>query len=127
MEMLLAFFSILLIVFSLYGAFQPASLLVLVDSNGSSVFGLWCAVVVRLAFSALLWMNAQHSNNPTAFNVLSIVLLVSAFTHLAVGRNMLAKFRRVLVGLPSWAISLPCIFGALTGLFVLWGLFGPVM
>jgi len=111
----LVFFSAALIVLSFCGALLPARLL---------AHGLSSAVVVRIIFAALLWMNAQQSYTPTTFKALSILLVLSAVAHFVVGRKNLAKLRNVLATLPLWAIRLPCLFGAAMGIFVIWSLSG---
>lgn len=118
----LSFFCIVLIVLSLYGALLPVSMLAVIDRVASERLGLTSAIIARVIFAALLWINAQHSYTPTTFKALAMLLLLSAIAHFIVGRNILKKFRHVLATLPLWVIRLPCFLGAAMGIFIMWSL-----
>jgi len=120
--LLLSLFSLALVVFSVAGVFMPASLIGLVDNVASQKQGLWSAVFVRLIFAALLWLNSQVSHTPILFKAISVVLILSAFAHIIVGRARLKKFRKILASWPVWTIRLPCLLGAAMGVFILWAL-----
>jgi len=120
--LLLSLFSLALVVFSVAGVFMPVSLIGMVDNVASQKQGLWSAVFVRLIFAALLWLNSQVSHAPILFKAISVVLILSAFAHIIVGRVRLKKFRIILASWPVWTIRLPCLVGAAMGIFILWAL-----
>lgn len=126
MGLVLALFSVALVLLSIGGVFQPSRLIGLVDILASGKLGLWSAIVVRFIFALLLWMNSQASNAPTSFKVLSVLLVLSAISHLIVGRDRLRSFRQILSSWPLWAIRVPCFFGVAMGVYVLWAL-SPVI
>jgi len=118
----LSIFSLALVVFSLVGVLLPANLVGLVDKVASGKQGLWSAVFIRLILATLLWLNSQVSHTPMLFKAISVMLVLSAFAHLIVGRDRLGTFRKVLASWPRWAIQLPCLLGVVMGVFILWSL-----
>jgi len=118
----LAILSVAIIVFSMYGLLFPHRLIGLIHNsmNGRLWLGLWSAVIVRILLAALLWFTAQTSQTPTIFQVLAVVLFLSAIAHAAVGRTRLKRFRESLMSWRPWAIRLPCFFGIVMGGIMLW-------
>ena len=120
MGLVLVILSSALVVLSLVGLFLPSRLMVLVDKLASSKLGLLGAVSVRIVFGVLLWLSAQESNAPNVLKVFSALLVISAVTHLFVGRERLKKLRQLLLAWPLWVIRAPCLLGVIMGVYLLW-------
>ena len=122
MAIALAIFSVVIVVFSMYGILLPHRLIGLVRGFMSGGLGLWTAVAVRLLLAASIWLTAPVCYTPTIFKALAALILLAAITLPIVGVPRLEKFIEYLATWPQWAIRLPCLLGVAFGGFLLWSI-----
>lgn len=118
----LAILSVTIVVLSVYGVFLPHRLVGLACGAMSGVLGFWFAVVIRLLLAVLLWFTAPVSHTPVLFKAFAALLFLTAIALAVVGRTRLNRFVASLTSWPSWAIRLPCLFGAALGGFFFWSI-----
>ena len=97
----------------------PDGLVRLADIFLTSV-GLWVAVVLRLAFGALLWVAAPDSRTPRIFRILGVLVFVSGLALPLIG---LARMRALAdwgAGLDPLNLRLVALATAGLGAFVVW-------
>lgn len=121
MAIALAIFSLIIVLLSTYGFFQPLNLTSFVRRFMAGL-GLWVAVVARLILALLLWFSAPLSHTPVTFQVLAILALVAAIGLPIIGVQRILK---LLDWVASWrqvAIRLWCLLGVGFGGFLLWSI-----
>ena len=118
----LAIFSLIIVLLSAYGVFQPSSLVSFVRGFMTGGSGLWVAVVARLILAILLWFSAPLSLTPTTFKLLATLALVAAIALPIMG---VQRILTLLDWVASWrqlAIRLWCLLGVGFGGFLLWSI-----
>jgi hypothetical protein len=122
MAIAITLFSLSIVLLSVYGVFQPASLISLVRRFMAGGSGLWVAVVVRLIFAVLLWFSAPLSLTPTTFRILAVLVLVSAFALPVMGDQRILKLMEWVGNWRPSMIRLWCLIGVAFGGFLLWSI-----
>lgn len=122
MAIALAFFSLVIVLLSLYGVLQPSSLVSFVRGSVSAGWGLWTGVVVRLILAVLLWFSASQSLTPTIFSVLAILMLAAAIALPVMGVQRILKLMDWFGDRPPSTMRLWCLVGVGFGAFLLWSI-----
>ncbi len=86
-----------------YGIASPRGVLSLAQRFASGP-GIAAGFLFRLAFGIALWASADASATPTAFRVLSVVILLGAISLPAMGKKRLAAFVAWWSELPTWSL-----------------------
>ena len=121
MAITLAIFSLIIVLLSVYGFFQPLVLTSYVRRFMAGL-GLWVAVVARLILALLLWFSAPLSHTPVTFQVLAILVLVSAIVLPIIGAQRILKLLDWVASWRQLAIRLWCLLGVGFGGFLLWSI-----
>ncbi|GBF26867.1 hypothetical protein MnTg02_01909 [bacterium MnTg02] len=121
MAIALAIFSLIIVLLSAYGVFQPSVLTSFVRRFMAG-FGLWVAVVARLILALLLWFSAPFSHTPLTFQVLAILALVAAIALPIIGGQRILKLLDWVASWQQLAIRLWCLLGVGFGGFLLWSI-----
>ncbi len=119
MVIALALFSVLFTGLSLYGLVLPRGLTRFVRRFMLGP-GVWGAVVIRLLLAALLWFSAPVSHTPTTFQVLAVLLLLSAVALPIIGAARLIEIIDRFASWPPIVLRLQCMIGVAVGGFLLW-------
>ena len=121
MAIALAIFSLIIVLLSAYGFFQPLVLTSFVRRCMAGL-GLWVAVVARLILALLLWFSAPLSHTPVTFQVLAILALVAAIALPIIGVQRILKLLDWVASWRQLAIRLWCLLGVGFGGFLLWSI-----
>ncbi len=121
MAIALALFSLIIVLLSVCGVFQPAILTSFVRRFMAGL-GLWVAVVARLILALLLWFSAPLSHTPVTFQVLAILALVAAIALPIIGAQRILKLLDWVASWRQLAIRLWCLLGVGFGGFLLWSI-----
>ncbi len=121
MAIALAIFSLVIVLLSAYGVFQPSTLTSFVRRFMAGL-GLWVAVVARLILALLLWFSAPLSHTPVTFQVLAILALVAAIGLPIIGAQRILKLLDWVASWRQLAIRLWCLLGVGFGGFLLWSI-----
>ena len=121
MAIALAIFSLIIVLLSAYGVFQPSVLTSFVRRFMAGL-GLWVAVIARLILALLLWFSAPFSHTPVTFQVLAILALVAAIALPIIGVQRILKLLDWVASWQQLAIRLWCLLGVGFGGFLLWSI-----
>ena len=121
MAIALAIFSLVIVLLSAYGVFQPSTLTSFVRRFMAGL-GLWVAVVPRLILALLLWFSAPLSHTPVTFQVLAILALFAAIALPIIGVQRILKLLDWVASWRQLAIRLCCLLGVGFGGFLLWSI-----
>lgn len=121
MAIALAIFSLIIVLLSAYGVFQPSVLTSFVRRFMAGL-GLWVAVIARLILALLLWFSAPFSHTPLTFQVLAILALVAAIALPIIGVQRILKLLDWVASWQQLAIRLWCLLGVGFGGFLLWSI-----
>ena len=121
MAIALAIFSLVIVLLSAYGVFQPSVLTSFVRRFMAGL-GLWVAVIARLILALLLWFSAPFSHTPVTFQVLAILALVAAIALPIIGVQRILKLLDWVASWQQLAIRLWCLLGVGFGGFLLWSI-----
>jgi hypothetical protein len=110
------------IVLAGWGMSEPTRLMTFVTSAMDKQWGIYIAVIVRLALGVALIVVAPSSKFPIAFQVLGWIAIVAAVALVAMGRERLRRF------IVWWSerfsasiIRLWLMFGLAFGAFLIYG------
>jgi hypothetical protein len=84
-------------------------------------YAMFLAVVVRLAFGALILVAAETSRFPTVFLIIGWISIVAAIAIAIVGKERIGKVIRWGIQLPPLMMRSWCVFGVAFGLFLGYG------
>ena len=122
MSILLAIFSVLMLVASVSAIMFPSEVLSSVRELivGS---GIWWAASARVILAVLLWFSAPASRTPITFQVLAIMATLSAVFLVVIGSEGMLEFIDLFGSWPLWGVRLASTLGVAFGLFLLWSIF----
>lgn len=123
MAIALAFFALLIMALSLYGALFPAQLTALVTTAMGHPAGMAIAVLARVVLAILLWFAAPQSRTPLAFQVLAVLALVAALVLPFIGRARILALMRRVAAWPAGGIRPGCLVGVAFGGFLFWAVY----
>ena len=122
MTIALSILSVIIVALSLYGVLLPDRLVRLVRGFMQGDAGLWVAVAIRLLLAVLLWFSAPVSRTPALFNVLAVLMFLTAVVLPMVGRPRLNHFIAHIASCPPLLIRFLCLLGVALGGFLLWSI-----
>ena len=119
--------SLFIMLISLYGILQPLSVIAWVRRIMTGKSGLWVAVLVRVAFAALLWFAAPLSRTPLICRVLAVLALTAAAVLPVMGVQGIQRLMNGVTRWPLLIVRLWFLFGTIFGGFLLWSISSPVL
>jgi hypothetical protein len=111
-------YSILIISLGAYGIAAPRGVLSLARRFASGP-GIAVWFLLRFVFAIALWLSADASATPTAFRILSVVVLLGAISLPAMGEKRLSAFIARWSDLPTWSLRAWLGAALVFGLFIL--------
>jgi hypothetical protein len=111
-------YSILIISLGAYGIAAPRGVLSLARRFASGP-GIAVWFLLRFVFAIALWLAADASATPTAFRILSVVVLLGAISLPAMGEKRLSAFIARWSDLPTWSLRAWLGAALVFGLFIL--------
>ena len=111
-------YSILIIALGAYGIAAPRGVISLTRRFASGP-GIAVWFLIRFVFAIALWLAADASATPTAFRILSVVVLLGAISLPAMGEKRLSAFIDRWSDLPTWSLRAWLGAALAFGLFVL--------
>jgi len=108
-------------VLSVFGLYSPARLTRMVRGAVERPWGIYLAVIVRLALGLALIVAAPGSRFPAVFEVLGWVALAAAVALVFLGRERLRSLVGWVDRLPRSLVRSWLVFGAAFGGFLVYG------
>ena len=121
-EYIIIVLGIFVCAFSAWGIYAPDRLLKLVSGAMSQNWGLYVAVIVRLALGLALIIAAPGSRFPLIFQVLGWLAIIAAVVLVAVGSRRIRILIAWFEGLSILVIRLWLLFGLVFGGFLFYGI-----
>ena len=118
-------FGALIFFMGAWGLLGPRSIVRFIES-WSSQGGLWLAVLMRLAFGAVLWFSAPLSRTPELFEGLGSLVVLSGVVLPLFGYTRFHGFIEWWAKLPIALLRLWCLVAVAFGVFVIWSVARPM-
>lgn len=120
-QIVVAIFGLVISVLSLWGIVATAPLLAAVRAVMDKVWGMPFAVGVRILLGVALLFAAPASKFPVLFNWLGALALIAAVALTLIGRARMIALLAWFEARPDFVLRLWLVFGALFGVFMLYG------
>lgn len=119
-------FALFIIILGAWGVFAPRSIILFIES-WSSQGGLWLAILLRLAFAGVLWVAAPLSRTPVAFQVIAVLVGLTAVSLPLFGYTRFERFVTWWSTLPATFLRGWCLVAVVLGGFMLWSAARPIV